>query len=404
MQVTEIAVRRGPFECELSGNVRMDSFPKTFRVFFRLPLEVADYLRVSANPFIAALLLPSMRLNENLIVNAPASQKLLATLPRIMTVYHSWNHRFRVIEVETSGDEGSRRVVPHSVGQFFSGGVDSFYTLNANLIEQPNSTERITHLILIHGFDIPLRDTAFFDRVYSMVKDVGNKCDLRVIKVSTNAKQLLKLVVTRQIIKTVTNGKQVAKVGTYVRQLVKATANLKQERYTHMFDEILSWDMYFGAVLASVGLALGGMFRRIYIPSSTATTEMGPRGLYPWGSHPDLDPLWSTEQTSFINHGSDRYRLEKTQTIAEFDLAREHLRVCWEMRDRAYNCCQCEKCIRTMLELCLAGDLSDFKTFPNALTPELVRNINLATPTARRFALSTLSQLQGKEKQNWSMR
>ena len=145
-----------------------------------------------------------------------------------------------------------------SVGQFFSGGVDSFYTLNANLIEQPNSTERITHLILIHGFDIPLRDTAFFDRVYSMVKDVGNRCDLKVIKVSTNTKQLLKLVVTKQIIKTVTNGKHVAKVGTYVRQLVKATANLNQECYTNMFDEILSWDMYFGAVLASVGLTLEG--------------------------------------------------------------------------------------------------------------------------------------------------
>ena len=373
----------------------MDSFPKTFRLFFRLPLEAAGYLRMSANPFIAALLLPSMRLNENLIVNAPASQKLLATLPRIMTLYHDWNHRFRVIEVGTNGGESLEASAPRSVGQFFSGGVDSFYTLNANLIEQSNWTERITHLILIHGFDIPLRDTAFFDRVYSMAKDVGNKCGVRVIKVATNAKQLLKLVLARQIIKTVTDGKQVAKVGTYIRQVVKATASLRQERYTQMPDQILTWDMYFGAVLASVGLALR-MFRRIYIPSSTATTEMGPRGLYPWGSHPDLDPLWSTEQTSFINHGSDRYRLEKTQTIAGFDLAREHLRVCWEMRDRAYNCCKCEKCIRTMLELYLAGKLSEFKTFPVVLTPELVRDINLAAPTARRFALSTLSQLRGK--------
>jgi hypothetical protein len=376
----------------------MDAFPKTFRLYFHIPIDAADYVRMSANPFIAALLLPSMRLNENLAVNAPASKKLLATLPRIMRVYHGWNHRFRLIRVGTNGAEDLAAIAPRSVGQFFSGGVDSFYTLNANLIEQPISNERITHLILIHGFDIPLRDVAFFDRVYSMVRDVGNKCDVRVIKVATNAKHLLRLVLTRQIIKAVTNGEQVAKIGTHVRQLVKATANLKQERYTRMPDQILSWDMYFGAVLASVGLALGGMFRRIYIPSSTATTEMNPKGLYPWGSHPDLDPLWSTEQTSFINHGSDHYRLEKTQTIAGLDLAKEHLRVCWEMRERAYNCCKCEKCIRTMLELCLAGDLSNFRTFPIALTPELVRNINLVTPTARRFALSTLSQLQRKRK------
>ncbi|MGA3109068.1 MAG: hypothetical protein ABSD99_06375 [Candidatus Bathyarchaeia archaeon] len=379
MQVTDIAVRRGSHECELSGNVRMDSFPKTFRLFFRLPLEVVDYLRASANPFIAALLLPSMRLHENLKVNAPASRKLLATLPRIMAVYHGWNHRFRTVRVDTNGGESLRTDAPRSVGQFFSGGVDSFYTLNANLIQQPNSAERISHLILIHGFDIPLRDAAFFDRVYSMGKDVGNKCDVRVIKVVTNAKQLLKLAVTGQVVKTVTDGRQITKIGAYVKHVTKTTATLKQAYYTRMSDQLLSWDMYFGAILASVGLVLGDIFRRIYIPSSTATTEMGPRGLYPWGSHPDLDPLWSTEQTSFINHGSDRYRLEKVRSIVELDLARQHLRVCWEMRDRAYT-----------------GGLSEFKTFPNALTPELVRNINLATPTARRFAISTLNQLQEK--------
>ena len=39
MQVTEIAVRRGPFECELSGNVRMDSFPRLFEYSFVFPLK-----------------------------------------------------------------------------------------------------------------------------------------------------------------------------------------------------------------------------------------------------------------------------------------------------------------------------------------------------------------------------
>jgi len=39
------------------------------------------------------------------------------------------------------------------------------------------------------------------------------------------------------------------------------------------------------------------------------------------------------------------------------------LRVCWQNKELAYNCGRCEKCLRTMIALHLAGALSRCRTF-----------------------------------------
>ncbi len=62
-----------------------------------------------------------------------------------------------------------------------------------------------------------------------------------------------------------------------------------------------SWSLTHGAALATAGLALSGSLSRLYIAAS-----FQPTSLPPWGSHPDLDPLFSTERIEFVRDGRAR--------------------------------------------------------------------------------------------------
>lgn len=136
-------------------------------------------------------------------------------------------------------------------------------------------------------------------------------------------------------------------------------------------DPILSWDYIHGGCLAAVGLFLRGAFRQIYIPSSFSLEEQ-----VPWGSCLALDGHWSTENTTFVHDGIEAARLDKViWQVAQSPLALEHLRVCYENVKGSYNCGRCDKCLRTMINLYIAGALEKSKTFPHDIDPELVSAI-----------------------------
>jgi hypothetical protein len=92
-----------------------------------------------------------------------------------------------------------------------------------------------------------------------------------------------------------------------------------------------------------------------------------------------LDPLWSTDTVRFVHDGCEATRTEKVQHIAASPLVLATLRVCWPDWGEEYNCGSCEKCIRTMLGLHLAGALSRSETFPRSLDARLLRNVGLLT-------------------------
>lgn len=145
--------------------------------------------------------------------------------------------------------------------------------------------------------------------------------------------------------------------------------------------------------MAAIGL-LGG-FDVVYIPGGLqrrvegACTRSG-RDLFPWGSHPLLDPLWSTEATRFIHHGAETARVEKAGVVARSEVAMRRLRVCWENRDSAYNCGVCEKCLRTMINLQAHGRLTECETLPSELDYARVARMPLVSPNIRAFARENL--------------
>jgi hypothetical protein len=128
---------------------------------------------------------------------------------------------------------------------------------------------------------------------------------------------------------------------------------------------------YSGA-LAACAHALGGVFGRFGI-SGHATYAYNQ--LEPNGSHPALDHHLSSDQLQIFHTGTIHSRSKKTEILAEFPHVRKSLRVCFgalkfdQQNGMPINCCECEKCIRTMVALIIIGKLDKFPTFSNRRHP-----------------------------------
>ncbi len=104
---------------------------------------------------------------------------------------------------------------------------------------------------------------------------------------------------------------------------------------------------------------MGKGLSRIYIPAGLKRDEV-----FPYGTHPDLDKLWSTENTQFVHDGTEHNRLGKIMSVvSKSDLALKYLRVCTQNIKGKYNCGRCYKCLQTMIGLVCADALNKARTF-----------------------------------------
>ena len=87
------------------------------------------------------------------------------------------------------------------------------------------------------------------------------------------------------------------------------------------------------------------------------------RDLHPIGTHPLLDPLYSSERLRFEHVDSVR-RVDKLAHLVESELAMSALRVCFQPDVQALNCGHCPKCVRTMVGLRAIGALGRCSTLP----------------------------------------
>lgn len=280
---------------------------------------------------VAALLLPAMALGEDLHVGSDVSGRLLSRVPDIAAIYRAWT--FNVSGATVTAPSATPITTGEGDALFFSGGTDSFYSLLKH-----RSRSRLSRLVFVNGFDIPLGNPSLGPALAS-VERVAAAAGATTVTISTNVRSLS--------------------------------------------EPIVGWGAYHGAVLASAGLLLSGDVSCCLIPASRAYQY-----LTPWGSHPALDPLWSTEVLEFIHDGADAVRHEKLRAVAEDVLGQRELRVCLQSMNGldVYNCGRCEKCLVTMLALQLQGLLAGVTTFP-ALDLELVNTLSTqAIGTLRELA------------------
>ena len=80
-----------------------------------------------------------------------------------------------------------------------------------------------------------------------------------------------------------------------------------------------------------------------------------------------LDPLWNTHWLQFVHDGGELNRFRKVEYVSRHPIAYDTLRVCWMNRLDLQNCCECEKCVRTMIHLQALDRLDRFSVFPRPL-------------------------------------
>ena len=287
-----------------------------FELYFEVPGRSP---RLSVDPFVISALLPAMRAGTPLVVESPVSAELLTQLPQIQKLFATWRpghlHPIEIRADATSND----RAWPPGHGAFISLGVDSHYTLRMN-------EETLTHLLTIRNFDIAPLAPEIWDRI------------------SHNARRVAEH-----------HGKALIEIDTNVRDLIPG----------------IGWKWLHGPALAAVAHLLRNEIGTAYISASQMDPPLGP-----WGTHPELDPLWSTDAIEVVHFGP-RSRVEKLLEIADDPMVLETLRACLSAEDSLYNCGRCAKCIVAMITLEAIAKLNQCPTLPDEVDPALIRTLDL---------------------------
>lgn len=283
-------------------------------------------------------LLAAMLGGNDVRVDAPVTVAMAAGAERAGDVFATWSRR-RLLE--GAGDPGYRRVRLEAaatttrppvggdgagVAAMFSAGVDSFHTVLRH-------RHRLDALVYVVGFDVRLGDPAL-PGVLRLVRSAAASLGLPLVEVRTNLRDVL--------------------------------------------DAYVPWDDQHGAALATVALLLDDRFAEVLVPSTHTYDD-----LYPLGSHPVLDPLWSNGAVVLVNDGAEADRATKLAGIATLEAARRTLRVCFQFVEGVTNCGRCEKCVRTMVGARIAGVPGAFDTLPALRGPRMLVRVARCEPRNR---------------------
>lgn len=319
MRLNEVRLERGPESIRLVGAIERGPERERREVDFSFDAP-ADFVAESPDPFVVSMLTPAMLAGERLESALPVSPRLLFGLHGNRDIFHTWFSELQRIEISVppQTSPGVVQRAPRSAA-FFSGGVDSFYTL---LKYRHNETlpAPLTHIIYMRGVERRLDQARGMEESERRAREIAERAGVQCLAGISN---------------------------------IRTQFPLHWERY------------YFGSGLAAIALALANGFGYVCIPASYSLA-------YPQkcGSTPLTDERFSTERTQIVHDGADRTRAEKVAQILEWDrdLVLSYLRVCIENRGAAYNCGRCYKCVRTAIALKIVGAWEDARTFPDKRT------------------------------------
>jgi hypothetical protein len=296
-------------------------------VYFETNAKLEEDLFLNPNSFLLACTLPAMRYGEKRIaLDMPICPEIKDGLTNAMKCLISWHGGERqVIPIEAPTQLGvlfSNK--PNRAAGFFSGGIDALAMVRDNHLNFPSKHPRHIHDgILVYGI-LAGENTSdpSFKNVVKAVSVMAEDAGIQLIEVSSNA-------------------------------------------YAHFRDldsDFSFWRLeYMGSFLAAIAHAFAPRFTIASIASTYDYANLGA-----WGSHPLLDPLYSSTGLQIRHENAALSRLEKTKLVGEWDLALKHLRVCNEKasyNQGNYNCGECGKCVKTMCAFLSLGLLEQIPTF-----------------------------------------
>lgn len=327
-------------------------------VFIETESRFSDAISCNPNAFIVGCLLPAMHYGEKRIkIEEDICPFLNEGLNTAMGIIQHWSdgsYRPLLIEAKKARHTPYLDQKRHAA-LFMSGGIDSLAALRLSQLNYPKTHPgAIRDCLLVHGFDIGgvvERGMKYhvFDRAKAAISHLVKDANVNLIPVYTNIR--------------------------------------------HLCDNRDLWlEKFFGAVLAAVAHAFDSRLNMVFIASSYDITH-----LHPCGSHPLLDPVYSSYNLRIVHRDLALSRMEKLQIVASWDAAFQHLRVCLANVPDRLNCGKCEKCVRTMLEFLAINKLHKTAAFEkNDVLPELLSAFSIRIRDREPFYQEILPHLNNQ--------
>lgn len=316
---------------------RVDLGQKVFDTYFAGP-ELDPMAGLEAGLILA--LLPGMRLRRPIHVKGVVSSTVIQGARDFMIILARHFPEFSPVQITADSYVRLSPLAVPRVASFFSGGVDSFFTLI-------KGKEDIKDVVFIHGFDMSIKALERRAVVIGKIAQAASEMGVRLIEVETNLTVIIK------------------EFGDWLR-------------HGH------------GLGMVAVSRVLSGDISEIRIPGSYSIDQQKP-----WGSWLATDPLFSDERLKVTHDACLATRSDKIRTISHNGVALNYLRVCSEKKaGDVYNCCRCEKCLRTMTALYALRALERAGSFPLPFNAELVAGVLLPRVGLRIFADENLILLK----------
>lgn len=317
-----------------------NDIPST-NVYFDVPSGYIPSQDVINGAFLIAAALPALHKQESRVrLNGAVDPVIINCINNVLAQQAFWfDYPKDNITIEAINTVPLQRSVPNRAATFFSGGVDSLWTLRRNMLTLPKLHPlRIQDAIIAYGFDMGItgdEDLKLFDLTLQHLQNVVHPDEVNLLPVYTNIRSL--------------------------------------------FDDSNFWAArWHGTVLASVGYMLSGKITDVFIPSTNDLWHAAP-----WGSSPLIDQNFVTTNLRVYHDGMDQTRLDKIRMLSDWPVALENIRVCTKVDvipDGHLNCGVCEKCLRTKLELLVCNVLEKSSAFAsNAIADDMIANLNALT-------------------------
>ncbi|MBD5449297.1 MAG: hypothetical protein HDR28_03905 [Lachnospiraceae bacterium] len=206
----------------------------------------------------------------------------------------------------------------HSAAAFFSGGVDAYTTLLRHIDEKPV-------LMTIWGADIKLNDTIGWNNVKAHTTMVAEQLAIESVFIKSDFRSVIR-----------------------ESKLSKELVSNSGDSWWHGFQHGI------GIISHAAPIAYTYGMKKVYIASSYPDSM---KGMYTCASNPLIDNHVHFCECDTVHDGCELDRQGKVHYLMERQKELDtdiNLRVCWEISG-GNNCCRCEKCYRTILEIVSEG-------------------------------------------------
>jgi len=303
----------------------------------------------SGNPWAVGLLPLAMTVGEDLDVRLPVCPELRSNLMQLQAIWRSWYPSLHSVRIDGEQADAEGEASNRRTGLFYSGGVDSAYSLARCL----DAGAAVPDLLMVWGADVALSKREVFSEMLARYERLAEH---------------------------------------YGTMLLPLATNLRETSWGRT-----DWlGLAHGALFAACGLAVGPRYSTLALASSDNSYSP----CSPLGSHPGTDPLFSTARTAFLHDVADT-RVAKCAALGGHRQLLATLRVCWETQT-GQNCGRCEKCLRTMMALELVGLLPSCDLFPaSTVDVRWLRRLRISPQMYERRYLHTMERARAVGRQDF---